>query len=335
MNVEIVGMGQCNLKCPSCPVGNMREIHNPMGFMKPEMLAEIVRKGVSEGVPDYGLFNWGEPLLHPRITEMVRAVQDNGGRCFLSSNLNHKSDWDALMASNPHSLRISCSGFTQANYGETHRGGDIEKVKVHMRELAEARTRAGATTDLHMLFHRYKNNLDDERLMRAYCAELGIRFEHVWAYLMPLEKILAFETGGYHSPGLNDEDRRIIDRMGIDITQALAASKAKRNQACTLLENQMTIDSKGDVMLCCGVYEVEGHVIAPYLSTDTAAIQAKKRQHPTCGPCMEAGIHVLAVYGAPEIEQHAQLRTLTEYAHNLGLTINFARPAPPAPPVPA
>ena len=37
-NIEILGMGQCNLRCPSCPTGNYREVANPMGMMSPQLM---------------------------------------------------------------------------------------------------------------------------------------------------------------------------------------------------------------------------------------------------------------------------------------------------------
>ncbi|MEA2687564.1 MAG: hypothetical protein QOD51_171 [Candidatus Eremiobacteraeota bacterium] len=323
MIVEVVGMGQCNLRCPSCPVGNMREVRNPMGLMKPVLLAQIVRKGIAEsGIRDYSLYNWGEPLIHPEICGLIRAVQENGGRCHLSSNLNFKSDWDALMAANPYVLRISCSGFNQSKYGVTHRGGDVEVVKRHMRELGEARRRTGATTSIHMLFHRYKDNLDDEAQMRAYCDELGFLFRPVWAYFMPYEKVLAFALAGPNAEGLNDEDRGVINRLGIPLAEVLEACRAARHQSCSLQDEQIVLDHRGDVVLCCTVFEAKGNMIAPYLETSVHEIQRRKSVHPTCTGCMEQGLHVYSVYGVPEMEQLAARRTLAEYAGKLGFAIS-------------
>jgi MoaA/NifB/PqqE/SkfB family radical SAM enzyme len=322
MIVEVVGMGQCNLRCPSCPVGNMREVHNPMGMMKPDLLTAIVRKGVAEsGILDYSLYNWGEPLIHPKIADLVRAVQENGGRCHLSSNLNFNADWDALMAANPYILRISCSAFNQSKYAVTHRGGDIEVVKRHMRMLSEARTRAGATTAVHMLFHRYKDNLDDEAQMRDYCRELGFEFQPVWAYFMPYEKVVAFAQAGPNAAELSDEDRALIDRLGMPLAEVLEACRAARNRSCSLQDEQIVVDNRGEVVLCCSVFEAKDHIIARYLETPVAEIQKRKQQHPTCTTCMSLGLHVYSVYGVPEMAQLAAQRTLAEYATRLGFAI--------------
>jgi hypothetical protein len=84
---------------------------------------------------------------------------------------------DAVLAENPHAFRISLSGFTQEVYGYTHRGGNIERVKQHMVELAEAKRRQNATTNIHVLYHRYKHNLRDEASMRDFAHGPGIGFQ--------------------------------------------------------------------------------------------------------------------------------------------------------------
>jgi MoaA/NifB/PqqE/SkfB family radical SAM enzyme len=142
-------MGQCNLRCPSCPVGNCREVRNPMAIMKPELLSQIMAKATSEcHVSGVGLFNWAEPLIQPKIAEIISAVQQYGVPCHLSSNLNDIRNLEAALRVNPAHLRISVSGFTQRVYGQTHRGGDIEVVKENMRRLAELLVETQATTNV-------------------------------------------------------------------------------------------------------------------------------------------------------------------------------------------
>ena len=69
--VDVVGA--CNLRCPSCPVGNSTA-KMPHGYMSPSLLDEIVRKAVSECQRlQVSLFNWTEPFLHPRLAEMIRV----------------------------------------------------------------------------------------------------------------------------------------------------------------------------------------------------------------------------------------------------------------------
>ena len=183
--------------------------------MRPEMLDRIVDKATTEcRVVGIYLYNWTEPLLHPRLAEMIRVVQGHGVPCGLSTNLNVMPNLDAVMEANPHMLKVSLSGFTQETYGVTHRRGDIEVVKRNMAEVARAKARSGATTRLVVAFHRYLGNHEDEDRMSALCESLGFEFEPAWAYLMPFEKMLAFADPAAADVRLTDDDHALIDPFG-------------------------------------------------------------------------------------------------------------------------
>jgi len=190
--------------------------------MDPALLAAIIAKAKAEcDVSGVGLFNWTEPILHPRLPELIRIVQSSGIRCHLSSNLNQMRNIDAILAENPYGFRISLSGFTQEVYGYTHRGGNIERVKQHMIELAEAKRRQNATTNIHVLYHRYKRNLRDEAPMREFAQRLGLGFQAVWAFMMPLEKILAYVNDDPTEATLTEEDHQLIGNLALPLKEAL------------------------------------------------------------------------------------------------------------------
>src|SRR5262245_21750268 len=94
-NIDVIG--SCNLRCPSCPQGNLRDIRLPKGQMEPDLLRRILGKAVQEcRIKGVGLFNWTEPLLHPRLPELIGIIHEQGLRCFLSSNLNALRNLDAV-----------------------------------------------------------------------------------------------------------------------------------------------------------------------------------------------------------------------------------------------
>src|SRR5689334_21959142 len=103
-NYDIDVTGACNLRCPSCPQGSIRNYRLSHGFMEPKLLEQIIRKAQSEcTVAGISLFSWAEPLLHPGISELIRVVRTTGLPCHMSSNLNLLPDADAIMAENPTS----------------------------------------------------------------------------------------------------------------------------------------------------------------------------------------------------------------------------------------
>src|SRR5204863_5847034 len=109
----------------------------------------------------------------------------------LSSNLNHLKNPEALLSAGAKTFRISLSGFTQPVYERGHRGGDIEKVKKNMIRLGEAHKATGSRTRIHVYFHKYRHNVHELPLMETFARDLGFKFISDWAYLMPLEKLIA------------------------------------------------------------------------------------------------------------------------------------------------
>lgn len=303
-DVDIVG--RCNLSCPSCPVGNMPATPLQSGYMKPEFLDRIVTKALSEcHVTNFALYNWTEPFVHPHLPEMVRVVKSHGIGCDLSTNLNLAKQIEAVVAENPDQIKISVSGFTQENYGVTHRGGDIELVKDNMVRLAEAKKTTQSKTRIIVVFHRYLHNQDDERDMRAFAKSLNFDFTTYWAYLMPLEKNLAF-LGHEDAPtDLNAADRSLIDRLALPLDRAIEVSRVAPARDCRLRERQMAINSEGKVMLCCSVFDQSRYTLAPFLETSLEELQALKYGHSMCATCMGEGLHVLMTYGEESLDQLA------------------------------
>jgi MoaA/NifB/PqqE/SkfB family radical SAM enzyme len=287
----------CNLACPSCPIGNSRDVPTAKGFMSPELLDRIVRKSVDEcGRVEYGLYNWTEPFLHPDLPAMVRRVQSRGIPCSLSTNLNIIRELDAVLQENPAKIKISLSGFDVSTYEHTHRNGDIERVKRNLAELAAARERTRSATRIVVGFHRYLGNHADESRMRALAQSLGFDFEPQWAYLMPLEKVLAFADPSETDVVLADEDRRLIDKLALPLDGALRVSRNSPPKPCQLRARQMSLNVRGEVMLCCVVYDQKKYSLGSYLDLPLAALQEMKYRHPQCGPCMRNGLHKLFTY---------------------------------------
>lgn len=294
--------GACNLHCPCCPQGNIETYRLPHGFMEPELLASIVRKATSEcRVTGINLFNWTEPLLHPRLPELIHIVQGAGIPCHLSSNLNILPDADAIMAAGPASFKISVSGFTQDVYGTTHRGGNIARVKNNMVTLAEAKKRTGAATRIFVTYHRYRHNLKEEPMMRDFADRLGFGFDPVWALMFPLEKVLAYADGDIQDFPLTEEDHTVIDSLAFPLRNTLAAARNYQNQPCRLRDRQVSLDFQGNVLLCCGIFDAREFSLGNYLALPLDTIQKLRQNHRMCKRCMKNGAHVFLTYCVPEM----------------------------------
>lgn len=298
-NIDVVG--SCDLKCPSCPVGNSPKNKKKTGSMSPDLLESILNKASKELEFNYvGLYNWAEPLLHPKLPELVEIVE-RYAPCHLSSNLNlEKIDYEAIIMKKPRHFRISLSGFNQSIYSRSHQGGDIEKVKRNMIKLAEANDKFGRQTKIEVLYHRYVGNIDDELLMRQFAASLGFLFQPVWAYLMPVEKIIAY----LESPEeMSQKDLDLISMLALPPSnEVMRASRKVKNDQCVLLEHQITLDSAGNVHLCCGVFDTEKFKIGNFLDINFEELQSEKRSMQYCNKCMDFGVHNLITYSSKDYD---------------------------------
>src|SRR5436853_5855611 len=119
--IDIVGT--CNLKCPSCPVGNFSnsdfaETKRPKGFMEFELFEKIVARAQKECAARNEpivvlLYNWGEALIHPRIVDFVSLLSRESIPFYISSNMNTEAPPKPMVRAGPSNFRIPRSGYCQ------------------------------------------------------------------------------------------------------------------------------------------------------------------------------------------------------------------------------
>jgi organic radical activating enzyme len=287
----------CNLRCPSCPVGQADE-PQARGSMTEDRLRQILVKAKSEfTVSNVYLFNWTEPFLNPKLPALISLVRSFGLKCGISTNLNLLRDADSFVAADPTWVRISVSGFNQEIYSRGHRNGRIERVKENMRLLSEARNRAIAKgmkpRHYEVYYHKYIDNAPEEELMREYALSLGFRFDTVWALLMPVEKVLALADPGLAPIELTPEDHKLIDRLAIPLGRILKSPTRGTVSSCSLQDDFMVLDVEAKVWLCCACSGNRTNAVGNYLDLPAPHLQEKKRAHSLCGPCMALSLPVL------------------------------------------
>ncbi|MBI1851461.1 MAG: radical SAM protein [Planctomycetes bacterium] len=80
VNVEVTN--RCNLKCIECPT--VDAMRRPQGLIDYALFEKILAENPQ--LEFMLLFQWGEPFLHPRVLDMVRACAARGVRTMLTSN---------------------------------------------------------------------------------------------------------------------------------------------------------------------------------------------------------------------------------------------------------
>lgn len=108
----------CNLKCACCP-RTSEDI--PSGSMKLEVFCKIIDEATAYGARNFCLHMFGEPLLHPRIIDMVRYIKE---------------------ANKKHSILLTTNGFflnSEIALGLLEQG--VDKIVISFISLREERLR--------------------------------------------------------------------------------------------------------------------------------------------------------------------------------------------------
>ncbi len=134
----------CNLRCPACPTGT-KALDRPGQHLD----FQVYRRMVDElrGSLLLMLFwDWGESLLHPRITDMIAYAKRSHIKTVLSTNASMPFDdqrLERLVASGLDVLMVCVDGLTQATHEKYRTGSKLSTVLDFGRRLAQTRQRLG------------------------------------------------------------------------------------------------------------------------------------------------------------------------------------------------
>ncbi|MFH0020179.1 radical SAM protein [Pseudomonas fluorescens] len=328
MNMYIDIVGACNLSCPSCPMGNSENL-NFKKAMQLDMFRQIVEKARSEGVRTIFLYNWTEPLVHPKIGEFIEIINAAGMASGISTNLNLAKNMEKALLAEPSYFRISLSGFYQQTYKKGHVGGDIEVVKQNMIALHEIKQRLGLSTRVDVYYHRYLDNIDEEALMREFSERLGFVFTTGYSVMMPLEKTLAIVE---RDPSVTATDYETLKRLALPPYDDLVnVMQQYPKQACQLKDNWLVIDCNGNTVLCCTIFSQSEYQVGKYLDMPLAELTQRKSTQQNCvdmcNRCAKKGLHIYSTFpNQGALEQHAVNRIIDfERLENLGFPVDSER----------
>lgn len=320
--IDIVGT--CNLRCPSCPVGNFKaadftDVARPKGFMEFELFQKVLDKIEREsgGEPfEVFLYNWGEALIHPRIGNLVGELARRGIRFHISTNLNTHADLVPIVRARPASVRISLSGFGKESYSKGHVGGDPNLVISNMYRLRWAMDHCKIEVPTHAYYHVYRDNCGDDILRMAdLCNRLGFGFAPGWAYFMGMEKVLAYLEG---KPRFTPSDWEVLGRTVHTLDEGIALAQSAQSPTCYLKTAQTVINHDGSVALCCGVYDPVHFVAKDFLAISREQLREVREAHTLCTKCMGAGLHDYGMYNPHEAWDEAGVRRQMELGQSIG-----------------
>src|SRR5262245_16157701 len=134
----------CNLECPMCPTWTKSRKNGVMSFA---LFTRLVDEIASHGVDRLFLHLWGEPLIHPRIGDLLSYASGKPSirETVMSTNatLLDPVRSEAILQSGLSCLVFSIDGATKATYETLRSGADFESTLSNVVAFLERRETSG------------------------------------------------------------------------------------------------------------------------------------------------------------------------------------------------
>lgn len=234
---------RCNLRCSFCGLWESTDL---MPF---EDVMTVLSRALAAGVRTVVLTG-GEPMLHPRIFEIVEASKALGlGVNMTTNGTLLERNMERLAASRIDSLSISLDGFGQTHDALRGAPGTFESV---MRAIDLLR--AGTAIHLNVYFVVTRDNVTE--LTRAYdmAVERGIGFDFWPVNGYPdLGVTEARDRAAYEAAleRIARTDEKVAARLDY-YRYGLEYMAGRRDRLrCLGLIEQIAVDSEGNLVPCC------------------------------------------------------------------------------------
>ena len=167
-------LNTCQLRCPLCITGT-GDLPLPSGKMRLAQYRQFI-DGIARHTIKLDLYNWGEPFLHRDIVEMISYAHLRRISTAISSNLNAlpPGGGEAVVRSGLDDLIVSCDGLTQETYSRYRKRGDLGKLLVNLKEIAEAKHRLRSRTPhIEFQFLVFRHNEHEVPQVNRFAREHG------------------------------------------------------------------------------------------------------------------------------------------------------------------
>ncbi len=146
IHLDIESTSACNLKCFMC----FQSFRPPeKGYMDWELYKKIVDEGAKKGLCSIKLMYRGEPLLHPRIVDMVKYAKEKGILEVMfntNATLLDEKKARALIAAGLDKLICSVDGCTKEVYESVRIGADFDTVLKNIKTLQKLKKEMKSAT---------------------------------------------------------------------------------------------------------------------------------------------------------------------------------------------
>lgn len=138
--IQIEVTSRCNIRCVMCPVTVLADRWHAQN-LDWELYLRIAR--AFNRIRFVHLQGWGEPLLHPRLFDMISVAKDAGCRVGFTTNGTLLGEVASQRLLNLHLdlLAVSIAGATPQTHAAIRVGSDLLQILNNLRRLLDLRAR--------------------------------------------------------------------------------------------------------------------------------------------------------------------------------------------------
>jgi len=239
-SISIEPTTSCNLKCPECPVGKDILIR-PKGAIDYHLFEKIIEES-HKYLLNLFLYFQGEPFLSKNILKMINSAHKQ--KIFVSTSTNGhfftKDLAQKTVEAGLDKLIISMDGTTQDTYKTYRVGGDINNVKLSIKNIVDAKKETKSKTPfIEVQFLVFSTNEHQMEEMKHFCKE-----QRVDKLSFKTAQVYDFENNSFLIPQ-NEKYSRYKKK-----NDKWVLKKNLKNR-CFRLWNSIVITWDGEVLPCC------------------------------------------------------------------------------------
>ncbi|MCK5794161.1 MAG: radical SAM protein [Anaerolineales bacterium] len=167
---------RCNLKCTTCP---RNSTEGDQFDMTPETFSRIC--GKMKYARSVDLTGWGEPLLHPNITSMIRKAKEKGLDVSMTSNgtLLSEKMISELIDSGLDKIAVSVDGMRPETFEVIRKGALYSQICKNIKTSVSRVQKQSAKLEISLAFTIQEKNLADLDLIVPWMIEHEIFILHL------------------------------------------------------------------------------------------------------------------------------------------------------------
>lgn len=248
VHVEITS--KCNLYCPLCPKGR-NEIRRKQVDLDVKKFESIVNK-LKEHDPVFRLWNYGDPLLHTKIFQILDKINNNFNTCAINTNglfMNEKLA-ERIVKCGITEIIFSIDGITQASYEKYRVGGNLNTAINSLKTVIKAKNKFQSDISITVQFLIFKHNIKELPKLENFFFPLGIDNLYAKSVILMMEN---------EEKNLINQARKYLNLKYIgeryEIKNDKLLFKGKMLPKCPIIDNSFTITSDEDILVCCWDYQ--------------------------------------------------------------------------------